>query len=318
MANVSRRSETGRQKPRAALTRLPRRARKNEVVAGFLALAIFLFATSLQAQERVTFPSLDMSLTKGEPTALTGLLWKPSGAGPFAAVVMMHGCAGGVSANGRAHPVYQQWGDVFAREGYVALLVDGFRPRGYEEVCTRRERPILPSRERPYDAFGALKYLGTRGDVDLARVALAGWSHGAITALITMGEKLPQRAEVRANGLTADFHVAVAFYPGCVATAAVRWAPVAPILMLLGAKDDWTVAAPCISFAQAQAAKGQPISHVAYPDAYHGFDAPNGALHVRNDLHIPGGGTSAHVGPDPTARADALMLVPQYLAQYLK
>lgn len=285
----------------------------------FLAALLALLLPGIAfAQESVNFPSLDSALTGGPPTALTGFLWKPDGNGPFPAVVMMHGCAGGFFANGQPHPIYRQWGQLFAKEGYVALLVDGFHPRGYQEVCTRKERPILPSRERPYDAFAALKYLGSRAEVDLARVAIAGWSHGAIATLFTIGNTLPQRAEIRAAGFQADFKAAVTFYPGCVTRAAPRWSPVGPTLMLLGANDDWTPSDPCVRLAETQAAAGHPVQHILYPNAYHGFDAPSGELHLRTDIQTVGGKTSAHVGPDPAARADALQRVPEFLATHLK
>ena len=46
------------------------------------------------ADEVVSFPSLDGALTGATPTALRGLLLRPSGAGPFPAVVALHGCSG--------------------------------------------------------------------------------------------------------------------------------------------------------------------------------------------------------------------------------
>jgi dienelactone hydrolase len=46
-----------------------------------------------QAPEKVSFPSTDADL-KGSPTTITGYLYKPEGAGPFAAVIGLHGCNG--------------------------------------------------------------------------------------------------------------------------------------------------------------------------------------------------------------------------------
>ena len=79
--------------------------------------------------ERVTFVSADGN------TTLTGYLYKlsRSGSGRAPAVVMMHGRAGAYSQ--LADGVYnastlsmrhQAWGQLWAENGYVALLVDGF------------------------------------------------------------------------------------------------------------------------------------------------------------------------------------------------
>ena len=58
------------------------------------------------------------------------------------AVVMMHGRAGVYSslAKGRYDAStlskrHQQWGRIWAKQGYLAILVDGFGPRGYPSGC---------------------------------------------------------------------------------------------------------------------------------------------------------------------------------------
>jgi hypothetical protein len=60
------------------------------------AVAAIWFASGAAAlaQEVVSFPSLDSALSGGAPTVLRGLLLRPGGAGPFPAVVALHGCTG--------------------------------------------------------------------------------------------------------------------------------------------------------------------------------------------------------------------------------
>src|SRR5437016_4319240 len=88
------------------------------------------------AAERVTFASADRS------TTLTGYLFKPANkvGSQLPAVVMMHGRAGAYSerANGvfdatTLSPRHKAWGREWADAGYLALLVDGFGPRGYPQ-----------------------------------------------------------------------------------------------------------------------------------------------------------------------------------------
>ena len=73
-------------------------------------------------------------------TRLTGYLFEPTGPGPHAAIVLLHGRAGAYSS--LAKGVYKaitlskrhkSWGEYWAGRGYVALLVDSFGPRGYPE-----------------------------------------------------------------------------------------------------------------------------------------------------------------------------------------
>src|SRR5258708_11145601 len=122
-----------------------------------------------QSAQRVTFPSNDGK------TTLTGYLFLPrTRAGRVPAVVMMHGRAGAYSslANGVYDATtlsqrHQAWGELWASQGYVALMVDGFGPRGYPAGLrphTYESRPaeLNEVTVRPLDAYGALAYLRAR------------------------------------------------------------------------------------------------------------------------------------------------------------
>ena len=138
-------------------------------------------------------------------TTLVGYVFKPEG--PHAqrtpAVVMMHGRAGAYSsaANGNYDATtlsrrHQQWGHIWAQQGYLALLVDGFGPRGYPHGFPRfsyNSRPdtLNEVTVRPLDAYGALAYLRTRDDIIADRVALQGWSNGGSATLATMSRTAP-------------------------------------------------------------------------------------------------------------------------------
>lgn len=128
--------------------------------------------------EEVSFPSNDADITGGAPTKLTGRLLRPPGAGPFAAIVALHGCGGPRTREGTPTPRDDDWARRVHALGYVVLLVDSFGPRSLTEICTMRDRPIAQSRERARDAYGALLYLQAQPFVRPDRVALLGWSHG--------------------------------------------------------------------------------------------------------------------------------------------
>src|SRR3984957_5733167 len=141
---------------------------------------------------RVTFASMDGR------TKLVGYVFTPGKAGRAPAVVMMHGRAGPYSseANGRYDAStlserHQMWGHLWASLGYVAILVDGFGPRGYPQGFPRGSYDARPEAlnevtVRPLDAYGALGYLRTRPDVVPDAIVLQGWSNGGSATLATM------------------------------------------------------------------------------------------------------------------------------------
>src|SRR5687767_11990657 len=106
---------------------------------GYVALAGVLATVSsvASAQERVQFPSADGALNGGAPTQLEGYLYRPTGAGPFPAVVAMHGCGGLFTLRDRSKLAARNidWGTRLSTQGYVVLFPDSLNPRGTPEVC---------------------------------------------------------------------------------------------------------------------------------------------------------------------------------------
>jgi dienelactone hydrolase len=154
----------------------------------------------------------------------TGELYRPAGAGPFPAVVVLHGCTGVASH-------YRQWAQLLAQWGYVALLVDSFGPRGYTEICNRGN--LVPAALQAADAFAAARYLRAQPYIRADRIGVIGFAHGgwAVLKAVLAGSAPPQ--------VPPPFADAVAFYPGCDP-------PGLPLetdtLILIGTADDWTSA----------------------------------------------------------------------------
>ena len=267
------------------------------VLAAVSSIAVPAFA------ETVTFP--------GDDVTLRAVLFRPAGDGPFPAVVALHGCAGLFERSGSLSARHADWAERLAAAGFVVLLPDSFGSRGLAAQCRVGEREVRPSRERPRDALAAKAYLQARPDVKAEAVSLLGWSNGGSTVLYAVE---PRRA---GKDGTPDFAVAVAFYPGCrVPLESGRWRTRLPLLILIGAADDWTPAAPCQALAAAGAAAGDRVSITVYPGAYHDFDHPNLPVRVVKGLAFTGSGTgTAHTGTDPAARDDALKRVPAFLAR---
>jgi len=240
------------------------------------AALICLPAGVLHAAERVQFESARyqvgplqqrLARERGEAVArspaeiISGYLTKPAGDGPFSAIVHLHGCAGLPKAF-KEGTDKGQWSEQLAAWGYAVLVVDSFTTRGIEQACTTAGRSTAA---RVGDAYGALAYLSTQPFVDPSRIALLGFSQGAITALALVGER---EYELFENEADRRFKAAVAFYPGCPTDGTMT----VPTLILIGELDDWTRAVACTSMMKNRTGAGSPVRLIIYPGAHHGFD----------------------------------------------
>ena len=195
-----------------------------------------------------------------KPLVSQGYLRRPEGAGPFPAVVLLHGC------NGSPEAIDQNWGVTVSSWGYVTLAMDSFGPRGLKNTC-RGSRPD----DIFSDAYRALNYLVVQPFVDPKRVAVVGFSQGGWLTLWSVERGGIEKASEN------KFRAAVAFYPPC---GGFRSAMAVPTLVLIGESDDWTTADACRKVAAGeddlgtsrQKTDGAPVQLVVYPGAYHGFD----------------------------------------------
>jgi dienelactone hydrolase len=278
-------------------------------------LTIFLDLPALAGAaydtEWVEFPALKEFA--GEAVQLSALQFRPQGAGPFPAIVLMHGCSGMYTPSGYITASYRNWAELLALDGYVAVLVDGFNPRGYRTICELQKRPILESRERVEDAYATARWLASQPYVEKGRIGLIGWSNGGTGTLYAMRP---------ASRLEPAFRAAVAFYPGCrtLSRAKTPYQPYAPLLILSGGADDWTPAAPCAQLVDIAKSQGAPADITIYPGAHHSFDRINLPVRYRpnvRNLNKPDR-LGATVGEHPEAREAAIRRTREFFAQTLK
>lgn len=251
--------------------------------------------------------------TPGRPLAVPARHLRPSGPGPFPAVVLLHGCHG-VSASTR------EWARWLRDEGYVALVVDSWAARSIADGCVP-SAPDLPSTERFDDVVGALRHLHATPHVDPDRIGVIGWSNGGVFAIAAVNGPSLERA--RARGVEVPppgFRVAVAFYPGgCASLVAER--VVRPLLVLMGDADDWIRPGPCVQMVEAMRARGADASIVLYPGVHHYFDVAGQPVTLLPDVvnrNRPGDCCGAIVGHDPAAATDARHRVAAFLGYHLR
>lgn len=247
--------------------------------------------TLLRDPDSVSFASSETNLTTS-PLMLSGRLQKPDGNGPFPAVVLLHGCAG--IQPRRDHP----WAERLTGWGYVTLQVDSFEPRGISSICTLggKESAEMLAR-RVVDAYDAQHYLAGLPFVDRRRIAVMGWSNGAAT---TLNALYPKRDD--------PFTAAVAMYPSCKKSLNSLNAP---LLILIGEKDDWTPAELCVNMMPS----GESSFEVAlqlYPGAYHAYDTPG------KPRQTMGSRGSHHLEYNEAAEKGSIVRVREFLGKYLK
>ena len=230
---------------------------------------------------------------RGDPVVISGDLRFPSGAGPFPAVILAHGCGGVGNADAGWGPVLRDW-------GYATFVIDSFRGRNLTEVCTNAR--TLTGTQRIPDAYGALRIVATHPRIDARGVALMGFSHGGI---LTMGASTVWARETFVPAGQPAFRAFVAFYPFCNIGYPEQERISAPVRIHSGELDDWTPAAPCARVAEILKASGQDAAMTLYPGAHHSFD--NVGLPLLHRPNVDSGAAcnlqiKSIVGPFPSER----------------
>jgi dienelactone hydrolase len=180
----------------------------------------------------------------------------------------------------------------------VSLTVDSFATRGIKNACTQVMPGLLLTRQG--DALGALSYLSNLPFVDSRRIAVIGYSQGAMVALQLASN---HQAEIFDVPRDRKFKAAVAYYPLCgVASEEL----ILPALIMIGELDDWTPATDCERWMKQRADRGAPAKLIVYPGAHHAFVSP---------AFADGREYLGHwVKYDPTAAAQSVQEMRSFLA----
>ncbi len=278
--------------------------------------------------ERVSFESYDIDPQTGQAVPISALFFRPSthadrASGKTPAVVALHGCGGmygtAPTRRDRLTARHQAMADLLVAEGYAVLFPDSFNPRGRREICSQKlGSQSITQDNRRLDVLAALEFLRTRPDIDGARVALLGWSHGGSASLAAMNRRHPVVAQFLAAEMPAAhfYRIAIAFYPGCIESVRTRfgYAPASRVSIFIGESDDWTSPKPCLALGESMAANNEPLQVRTYADTHHGFDSPNrfGPIH----LDVPNGvrpGQGVTIAFNAAARDDAYMRMKEQL-----
>jgi len=279
------------------------------VLAAFAAMSVALPA----AAQEVTIEDVKF-LSRDGKTQVKGYLYKPADAPEkLPAVVMLHGRGGAYSslAKGKYDAStlsarHKMWGQLLAKAGYAALMVDDFGPMGYPDGFGRftyNDRPeaLNEVTMRPLHAYGALRFLQSRADIIGTRVALLGWSNGGSATLAAMADDKP--GDMRKIG----FSVGIPIYPGCGLKNAFAkgYKPYNPVRVFMGSGDEEVSSALCERFVGRSKAKGGDITIRVFKDATHSYDTP-----IKSRQSVP-----ANAAAKASTETEVLAILAEHLKQ---
>jgi carboxymethylenebutenolidase len=213
-------------------------------------LAILVCSAAVFAAEGKT-----VSYKSGDES-VQGLLYTPSGNGPFPAIIVIHEWWG-------LDDWVKQQASKLADQGYVALAVDLYRGKvaTTPDVAHELMRGVPEDRAKR-DLHAAFQFLASQKNVKPDRVGAIGWCMGGGYSLDVALEE---------PSLAAD-----AIHYGHLATDSDSLKKInAPILGVFGGQDRGITPEDVHKFESALKGLGKKVDITIYPDAGHAFENPN-------------------------------------------
>jgi dienelactone hydrolase len=197
----------------------------------------------------------------GKPVELAGELRIPrAGTGRLPAVILIHG-SGGLSAS------EDRWAQELNSAGLATFVLDSFSGRGI--VSTMNDQSQLNSLAMMVDVYRALASLASHPRIDPGRIAVMGFSKGAVAAVYSSNERFQK---LYGPG-PVQFAAHIGLYTPCnVHYAQDEKTSNKPIRMFHGIADDYVAIEPCRQYVQRLKQAGADVTLTEYPDAYHAYD----------------------------------------------
>ncbi len=252
---------------------------KKNIINFIVVLAITLSVSSAYAwgdkKEKIKFQSIsvfswkELIDDKPDPAVeVFGTLTIPKKTeGKVPLVIFVHGSGG----PGQKHV---KWLKEFNKMGIATFRLNCFKPR--QVSSTVGKQFTVSTGSMSSDAFNAMKLLRDHPRIDANRIGIMGGSKGGTVAMMTAWKPVIKKFD----GLQFAFHVVL--YPSCVEFETYDLS-VSPMLIMIGEKDEWTPAAPCVDFGKAMRQYGYDnVKVVVYPDAHHSFDSDSSVKVIKN------------------------------------
>jgi carboxymethylenebutenolidase len=216
-------------------------------------LSLAAFATT---GKQVTYKSGDETVS--------GMLYEPSGKGPFPAIVVIHEWWG-------LNDWVKDQASKLSDEGYVTLAIDLYRGKVASNPDEAHELMRgVPEDRATRDLLAASTYLRSLKNVKPDKVGSIGWCMGGGYSL-DLAVNDPKLAATVINY-------------GHLATEPATLQKInAPILGIFGGKDQGIPVDSVQNFAAELKKLGKKVDVTVYPDAGHAFENPNNKAGYRAD-----------------------------------
>ena len=220
------------------------------------------------------FPDVLDGIENGKDIEIYGKFTIPKAApkeGKIPCMIYVHGSGGGFtkSAIGRIDP----WLEMFHKMGIATFKLDCFKARGVKS--TAGNQLSVTTAEMGVDAFRALDVMANHPRIDKNRIGIIGESKGGGVTLYSHWKPF-----IKVMNTENQFALHLCLYSMPSDFEPFEFTK-APILALLGEKDNWVPAAPWIPLVQKFKDNGYDAEAVIYKGAYHAFDASYSLQDVR-------------------------------------
>jgi carboxymethylenebutenolidase len=197
----------------------------------------------------------EVSYKSGDET-VTGMLYTPSGSGPFPGIVVIHEWWG-------LNDWVKEQASKLADQGYLALAVDLYRGKVADDPNTAHELMRgVPEDRAARDLHAAVEYLKSQSNVKKDRIGSIGWCMGGGYSLnVALAEPTLTATVINYGHLATD-------------PAALHKIKAA-ILGNFGGKDQGIPPEDVKKFEEALKKDGKQVDIKIYPDAGHAFENPN-------------------------------------------
>jgi carboxymethylenebutenolidase len=216
---------------------------------------ILILSLVLFAQYAFAATSSEVTYKSGDD-AVHGILYAPSGAGPFPAIVVVHEWWG-------LNDWVKEQAAKLADQGYVTLAVDLYRGKVAQnpDMAHQLMRGVAPDRANR-DLQAAVAFLKSQKNVKADRIGSIGWCMGGGYSLdVALLEPTLAATVINYGHLVTDPAELKKIH--------------APILGLFGGLDQGITPDDVNKFEQQMKSLGKSVDIKIYSDAGHAFENPN-------------------------------------------
>jgi dienelactone hydrolase len=177
------------------------------------------------------------------------------------AVILVHG-SGGVGAS------MDRWARELNSIGVAALILDSFSGRGI--TSTVNDQSQLDTPAMMIDAYRALGMLSEHPRIDRNRIAVMGFSKGAVAAVYSSNRRFQQMYAPAGEQFAAH----IGLYTPCNTSYRDDDQTTGkPMRLFHGQADDYVAIGPCREYVARLKQAGADATLTEYPDATHAYDA---------------------------------------------